>query len=254
MVVGAAGAPEALAAKRTTCSKADLHGDARLGPKRLPNAGPLATVLAGYKRLAGMTAKGYLRTYYDSAGKTWRYPPQGGYQVTPEGQPVKMQLALFAGQRIDRFGSEFGGYLSPEGTPYGARGIPPQSLDSTTAPATCNYSRYRVLQDDSRLLGTDRARARAAGLRPAVRPGCVDLPRQPGEPQRRLPRRERLPRARRRLIAGPAAHGEGLGGSMLPRLRSGGRSHRSPRVTLTVRGGAACRQWTSRSRKRLWSG
>jgi hypothetical protein len=133
-------------AKRTTCSTVDFLGDARLGPKRLPNAGPLATVLKGYERLAGMTPKGYLRTFYDSAAKTWRYPPQGGYQLTPEGQPVKMQLSLFAGQRIDRFGSEFGGYLSPEGTPFGARGIPPQSLDSTTDPRSCNYSRYRVLK------------------------------------------------------------------------------------------------------------
>ena len=133
-------------ATRTTCSTVDFLGDARLGPKRLPNAGPLATVLKGYERLAGMTPKRYLRTFYDSAAKTWRYPPQGGYQLTPEGQPVKMQLSLFAGQRIDRFGSEFGGYLSPEGTPFGARGIPPQSLDSTTNPRSCNYSRYRVLQ------------------------------------------------------------------------------------------------------------
>src|SRR4051812_10975337 len=135
------------ASKRATCSAADYHDDARLGPKRLPNAGPLATVLRGYERLAGMSAKKYLATYYDTPGKTWRYPPQGGYQITPEGQPVKMQLTMFAGQRIDRFGSEFGGYLSPEGTPYGARGIPPQSLDNTTTPATCNYTRYKVLKD-----------------------------------------------------------------------------------------------------------
>jgi hypothetical protein len=135
------------ATKRTTCSKADLQNDARLGPKRLPNAGPLATVLEGYKRLAGMTTRGYLRTYYDAAAKTWRYPPQGGYQLTPEGRPVRMQLTLFAGQRIDRFGSDFGGYLSPEGTPYGARAIPPQSLDNATTPASCNYSRFKVLKD-----------------------------------------------------------------------------------------------------------
>jgi hypothetical protein len=135
------------AATRTTCSAADLHNDPRLGPKRLPNAGPLATVLKGYERLAGLSSKKYLATYYDTAGKTWRYPPQGGYQLTPEGVPVKMQLTLFSGQRIDRFGSQFGGYLSPEGTPYGARAIPPQSLDNTTTPATCNYSRYKVLKD-----------------------------------------------------------------------------------------------------------
>jgi hypothetical protein len=134
------------AAKRTTCSTADYRNDARLGPKRLPDAGPLGIVLAGYHRLGGMTPKAYLRTYYDAANKTWRYPPQGGYQITPDGQPVKMQLSLFAGQRLDRFGSEFGGYLSPEGTPYGARAIPPQSLDTQTNPASCNYSRYKVLQ------------------------------------------------------------------------------------------------------------
>ena len=137
---------QAATAKRTTCSTVDYQGDARLGPKRLPNAGPLAPVLKGYRRFAGLTPKTYLRRFYDSAAKSWRYPPQGGYQITPEGQPVKMQLSLFAGQRIDRFGSEFGGYLSPEGTPYEARAIPPQSLDTQTNPGTCNYARYRVLQ------------------------------------------------------------------------------------------------------------
>jgi hypothetical protein len=131
---------------RTTCSTADYHHDARLGPRKLPNAGPLATVLDGYHRLAGLSAKDYLATYYDSAGNAWRYPPQGGYQITPDGQPVKMQLSLFAGQVVDRFGSEFGAYLSPVGTLYGARAIPPQSLDNTTSPAGCNYSRYKVLQ------------------------------------------------------------------------------------------------------------
>ncbi len=148
MLLPAWGAAEGQAAtKRTTCSTADFRGDARLGPKRLPNSGPLKTVLRGYDRLDGMTANRYLATYYDDAGKTWRYPPQGGYLLTPEGAPVKMQLTIFTGQRIDRFGSEFGSYLSPEGTPYGARGIPPQSLDNTTTPATCNYSRYKVLKD-----------------------------------------------------------------------------------------------------------
>lgn len=148
MLLPAWGAAEGQAAtKRTTCSTADYQGDARLGPKRLPNSGPLRTVLKGYNRFDGMTAKKYLATYYDEAGKTWRYPPEGGYLLTPEGAPVKLQLTIFTGQRIDRFGSEFGSYLSPEGTPYGARGIPPQSLDNTTTPATCNYSRYKVLKD-----------------------------------------------------------------------------------------------------------
>jgi hypothetical protein len=147
MLFPASGVAQGQAAPaRTTCSTADYHHDARLGPRKLPNAGPLATVLKGYHRLAGLSPKSYLATYYDSAGNTWRYPPQGGYQITPDGRPVKMQLSLFAGQVVDRFGSEFGAYLSPVGTPYGARAIPPQSLDSATSPAGCNYSRYKVLQ------------------------------------------------------------------------------------------------------------
>ena len=139
--------PGEAATKRTTCSKVDYMNDPRLGPKRLPNAGPLANVLKGYRRFAGMTAKAYLRRYYDAAAKTWRYPPQGGYQLTPDLRPVKMALTLFAGQRVDRFGSDFGGYLSPEGTPYAARAIPPQSLDDTARPSSCNYSRFLVLKD-----------------------------------------------------------------------------------------------------------
>lgn len=128
----------------TTCSAADYHNDPRFGPQTLPNAGPLATVLKGYERFAGMSSKAYLNAYYDSTAKTWRYPPQGGYLLTPGGQPVEMQVTLAPGQQIDRFGSEFGGYLSPLGTPYADRGIPPQSLDNTTTPGTCNYSRYTV--------------------------------------------------------------------------------------------------------------
>lgn len=134
-------------AKRTTCSKVDHMNDARLGPKRLPDAGPLGRVLRGYERFAGMSARRYLRRYYDAAAKSWRYPPQGGYQLTPDGRPVRMQLTLFAGQRVDRFGSDFGGYLSPEGTPYAARAIPPQSLDNAQRPSACNYSRFQVLKD-----------------------------------------------------------------------------------------------------------
>jgi hypothetical protein len=118
--------------------------------------------------------------YYDEANKTWRYPPQGGYQLTPEGQPVKMQLSLFAGQRIDRFGSEFGGYLSPEGTPYSARAIPPQSLDTKTNPTSCNYSRYKVLQTIPVYAG----RSRAAWHSPASACSTSSTPRSSPDPRR----------------------------------------------------------------------
>jgi hypothetical protein len=130
----------------TACSAADYHHDARLGPAHVPNSGPLATVLHGWHRLAGLSARRYLHEYYDAAAKSWRYPPLGGYLLTPDGVPITFQVTLQPGQVIDRFGSEFGSYLSPLGTPYSYRGIPPQSLDNTTTPEACNYSRYKVLQ------------------------------------------------------------------------------------------------------------
>ena len=131
---------------RTTCSTVPYLDDARLGPKRVPNAGPVARLLRGWQRLAGFSPSGYLRLFYDAVAKSWRYPPQGGYQLTPLGVPVVGPATLIEGQLVDRFGSEGGTYLSPQGTPYGARGIPPESLNPFPGGEPCNYYRYRVLK------------------------------------------------------------------------------------------------------------
>ena len=131
---------------RTTCSIAAFAGNKLLGPKRLPNAGPVARLLRGWQRLAGYSPRGYLKLFYDKVAMSWRYPPQGGYQLTPLGVPVVDQATLIEGQLIDRFGSEGGTYLSPQGTPYGARGIPPESLNPFPGGEPCNYYRYRVLK------------------------------------------------------------------------------------------------------------
>jgi hypothetical protein len=136
----------AVATMRTTCSTAAFANNQLLGPKRLPNAGPVARLLRGWQRLAGFSPRGYLKLFYDKVAKSWRYPPQGGYQLTPLGVPVVGQVALIEGQLIDRFGSEGGTYLSPQGTPYGARGIPPESLNPFPGGEPCNYYRYRVLK------------------------------------------------------------------------------------------------------------
>jgi hypothetical protein len=131
---------------RTTCSTVAYAGNPLLGPKRVPNAGPVARLLRGWQRLAGFSPKGYLRLFYDAVAKSWRYPPQGGYQLTPLGVPVVGSATLIEGQLVDRFGSEGGTYLSPQGTPYGARGIPPESLNPFPGGEPCNYYRYRVLK------------------------------------------------------------------------------------------------------------
>ncbi len=133
-------------AQRTTCSTAAFANNPLLGPKRLPNAGPVARLLRGWERLAGFSPRGYLKLFYDKVAKSWRYPPQGGYQLTPLGLPVVGPFTLVEGQLIDRFGSEGGTYLSPAGTPYAARGIPPESLNPFPGGEPCNYYRYRVLK------------------------------------------------------------------------------------------------------------
>jgi hypothetical protein len=47
--------------------------------------------------------------------------------------------------RIDRYGSEFGGFLAPAGLPYTMRSIPPSNLVGIPA-AACNYHLYEVLR------------------------------------------------------------------------------------------------------------
>jgi hypothetical protein len=131
---------------RTTCSTVAYLNDSRLGPKRVPNAGPVARLLRGWQRLAGFSPRGYLKLFYDAVARSWRYPPQGGYQLTPLGVPVVGSATLIEGQLVDRFGSEGGTYLSPQGTPYAARGIPPESLNPFPGGEPCNYYRYRVLK------------------------------------------------------------------------------------------------------------
>jgi hypothetical protein len=119
-----------------------------LGPEKLPVAGDVGFELFGYHRTGYLGEQKFLDTYYDSTARGWRYPPQNGYVLTPDGQPVEFQLPLLIGQRIDRFGSEYGSFLAPKGLPYAARSIPPQSLTSVPA-ATCNYHVYQVLRSFS---------------------------------------------------------------------------------------------------------
>jgi hypothetical protein len=134
------------AALRTTCSAADFKGVALYGPKLLPNAGPLYPMLKGYRRFAGMSPAAYVAKWY-MPGSGWRYPPQGGYLLTPAGVPITMQVTLFAGLQVDVFGRErHGTYLAPTGTPYAFRAIPPQTLDNKTNPKACNYLNFQVVK------------------------------------------------------------------------------------------------------------
>lgn len=144
-------APAAAAGPAATdrCSTDYLDGDARLGPRGLPDRGTVAAELIGWRRFGGLDERRFLSTYWDPAangGKGgWRYPPDNGFLIVA-GQPVEAPDTLPAGERVDRFGSEYGGFLAPAGTPYAMRSIPPQSLDTYDPAYTCNYHVYRVLK------------------------------------------------------------------------------------------------------------
>jgi hypothetical protein len=128
----------------TTCSADFDGGDFRLGPAQLPNVGRVGFQLLGYRRTGGMPDSAFLAKYWDATANSWIYPPDNGFLIVA-GQPVEFTQTMVPGTDIDRYGSEYGGFLAPEGSPYTTRAIPPSSLDGTPA-AGCNYHDYQVLK------------------------------------------------------------------------------------------------------------
>lgn len=132
------------------CSDAFFNGDKRLGPAQLETIGPVAPILAGYNRLAGLTPAAFIAKYWDPTANGgsggFRFPPQNGFLLSPFGTPIEFAGPLGVGQRIDRFGSEFGAFLAPVDTLYAQRALPPQSLDNFDPLYTCNYHVYRVVK------------------------------------------------------------------------------------------------------------
>jgi hypothetical protein len=132
-----------------TCSDAYFYGDSRLGPAQFQTVGAVAPMLFGYNRLAGLTDAQFLAKYWDPSANGgsggWRYPPDNGYLLIG-GYPIEFVSTLSTGELIDRFGSEFGGFLAPDDTPYAQRSLPPMSLDNFDAAYTCNYHLYKVVK------------------------------------------------------------------------------------------------------------
>lgn len=61
------------------------------------------------------------------------YPPNDGFPPGYVPQPAHLP----EGTIIDRFGTEYGRYLAPDGTPFADRALPPESIGG-------NYNRYMV--------------------------------------------------------------------------------------------------------------
>jgi len=148
-VTAAAASPAPGQPPLSTCSAALFDGDRRLGPAVLPVHGEVGRELGGYERTGDLTVQQFIATYWDPTANgglgAFRFPPDNGYVIGPDGQPEVSQVQLHPGESIDRFGSELRSFLAPEGSSYAPRSIPPQSLVSTP-PEPCNFHEYRVIE------------------------------------------------------------------------------------------------------------
>lgn len=135
------------------CSAADLRGDPRLGPAKLPFFGEVGEELDAYRRTGGHSIRQFLGTWWNPAAAfsrfpgipgDWVFPPSDGYYLNPDGTPLRSVTTLRPGQQIDRYGLPRGSFLSPRGTDYGRRSLPPSNLDDTVNPGSCNYHVYQV--------------------------------------------------------------------------------------------------------------
>ncbi|MFE5853109.1 TNT domain-containing protein [Streptomyces sp. NPDC056500] len=125
----------------------EFRGDPRLGPKWLPKKrqAPVGPLLKGYQRTGELSPSAFLKKYWegpaDSGG--WKYPPNDGFGEV-NGEIDKEPTKLRPGQRLDRFGSEFGSYLAPAGDAYAERALPPQNLNTRDTTVACDYRVYKV--------------------------------------------------------------------------------------------------------------
>lgn len=131
---------------RRVCGPPFVQGNPLLGPVFLPRRGYLGTLLFDYIRYGGLTPAQFLAKY---RGPTdWIFPPDDGFARNSSGMLLRFRVTLFRGQFIDRFGNEFGRFLGAGGTPFIARSLPPDSLNTPANDPThiCNYHLYRVLK------------------------------------------------------------------------------------------------------------
>ncbi|KAL8934758.1 MAG: hypothetical protein Q9216_005750 [Gyalolechia sp. 2 TL-2023] len=100
-----------------------------------------------YDRFGGEQSGAFLDRWTDENG-FYKYPPQNGFQLDLAGKPILGNLTLRPGTRVDRFGSEYGSYISAADAPYAQRALPPSNLDTppNTPEYPYNYRIYVVLK------------------------------------------------------------------------------------------------------------
>ncbi|KAG0372025.1 hypothetical protein BGX24_000841 [Mortierella sp. AD032] len=119
--------------------------DARLGPKKLPKLFPLNDITEPYDRLGGLCAAEFLAKW--TVNGSYTYPESNGFVMSTSNLPIKGDATLLAGTYLDRFGSEYGSFLSPAEAPYPQRAIPPSNLITPKdQPYPFNYRVYKVVK------------------------------------------------------------------------------------------------------------
>nr|WP_169513485.1 TNT domain-containing protein [Agromyces italicus] len=89
----------------------------------------------GFDPLGGLRADEFATKHWDPDAEQWdgslggwRYPPDNGFDTSP-GVPPPLELTeLPTGFKFDRFGDPEGSYVSPEGTPFPERALPPDAV------------------------------------------------------------------------------------------------------------------------------
>ncbi|MFI8519412.1 TNT domain-containing protein [Streptomyces sp. NPDC085481] len=144
-----AGKPRTQAAPPAPCT-GEFGGDKRLGPKHLPKKWqePVGPLVNRYHRTGKLSSADFLKKYWEGPAGTgsWKYPPNDGFAEV-NGRVDKAPELLLEGERLDRFGSEFGSYLAPAGDAFGKRALPPQSLGTREAAFPCDYHLYEVTKE-----------------------------------------------------------------------------------------------------------
>lgn len=123
-------------------------GDWRLGPVDLPHTGILDGILDGYRRLGGLTPVEFINRWWlpnkEQKLGDWDYPRDDGFAHDSQNRIIAAPFTLAKDQLVDRFGDEFGGFLSPAGAKFGERAIPPSNLNTLDPRWPFNYHLYRV--------------------------------------------------------------------------------------------------------------
>jgi len=130
-------------------------GDARLGLRKLPTGIELGDLFHNYERYGNLCPGQFLAKWYNSTAGAYTYPHGTKLQLNTDNLPIEGNIILPIGFQIDRFGSEYNdsAYISPRGSPFRQRSLPPNYVHSSSVYPYYNYHVYTVIKPFEVLTG-----------------------------------------------------------------------------------------------------